>query len=69
MKWLARSRLRGDILRATMTWACTNEKCAIGMIRLTVAEEIGHHKPLQWPLKCPRCLEPLGKYSGLEVGR
>jgi hypothetical protein len=65
----ARQRLRGDIFRGTASWACEDAKCAVNVVRIGFVEERGLSKPLQLPLRCPRCMAPLTRYIGLEVGR
>jgi hypothetical protein len=65
----ARQCNRGDILRAMVSFVCEEPKCPAGMARIGFVEEIGITKPMQLPLRCPRCLTPMQRYIGLEVGR
>jgi hypothetical protein len=63
----AREFQRGDILRVTVTFACEELKCPVTLVRIGCAEELGTTKPLQLPLKCPRCLAPMQRYIGLSI--
>jgi hypothetical protein len=65
----AREQRRGDMLRITATFACEEEKCATEVVRISVVEQFGVHRPFQWPLKCPRCMAPFERYIGLSIER
>jgi hypothetical protein len=65
----AREFNRGDILRATASFSCEEAKCPVSLVKIGFAEEMGMTKPMQWPLRCPRCMAPLARYVGLEAGR
>jgi hypothetical protein len=64
-----RSSHRGDILIGTVIFGCEEQTCPATTVKLGFREELGRTKPLQWPLRCPRCQTPLARYIGLEKGR
>jgi hypothetical protein len=64
----AREFKRGDILRYTVSFMCEERQCPVSLVKIGVAEEFGATKPLQLPLRCPRCMTPMQRYIGLDLG-
>jgi hypothetical protein len=65
----ARAFGRGNILRATTSFQCEDPTCPVTLVRIRFAEELGTTKPMQLPLRCPRCMAPMQRYIGLSIER
>jgi hypothetical protein len=59
---------RGDIVRGTASFRCGEVHCPVGVVRVGFEESRGETKPMQNPLRCPRCNGEMN-YVGLEKVR
>jgi hypothetical protein len=58
-----RGKARGSMLRGIVSLRCEHQGCPVGVLQCYFTEGDGA-KPMQEPLKCPRCAGPLS-YSKL----
>jgi hypothetical protein len=62
----AREFARGDIVRGTASVRCIDPSCPVGLIKTFYCEEPGT-RPMQPPLRCPRCADDVA-FVGVEIG-